>query len=268
MAAVARNQAACPRPPQLALQPERLPPVALAAASPDPTASPDPARPAAAAAITLANAGGLPLAARLSLERRSADTLVPALWLDPAASGTRGLAARDAPACCPLAARVGAGPEALGSAGGAAGAGACAGAATAWGACAGGGAPQGARPEARGGGPGRGDAAGGGGAASGVVLRGGAGAMLRLAATLRPPAALRGSLVRRAACDSHFLVLSARPRAPARRGAPLTLTLPTPGVCRPHARSGAAHGRPQRQAHLQRLIGPCLPEGHAARKHP
>lgn len=33
------------------------------------------------------------------------------------------------------------------------------------------------------------------------------------------------------------------------------------------SRSGAAHGRPQRQARLQRLIAPCLPEGHAARKH-
>ncbi len=219
-AAFARHQAACPRPPQLALQPEQLPPIALAAANPDAAASPDLERPAAAATITLANAGGLPLAARLSLERRSADTLVPALWLDPAASGSRDIAAGDAPACCPLAVRVGAGPEALGSADGAAGAAACAGAVAAWGACAGGGAPQKAPPEASGGGPGWGDAVGGRGGASGVALRGGAGAALRLAAALRLPAALRGSLVRRAACDSHFLVLSVRPHAPARRGSP------------------------------------------------
>ena len=202
------------RPPLLELQPGRLPPVVLPAApaSPDPV-DPNPADSSASLALRVANAGGVTLALHLALEPRSANLLRPGLWLDPGSNYASASAANSSGACCHLGSGEGAPTSQAGVT-----VPACAGVA-AWGVCSG---HERAGALAESGMV----AAGGPGSGSGyqdtlfegVELRAGA-APLRLAATLAAPAALRASLIRRAECDGHLLVLSARPQAPRHRGA-------------------------------------------------
>ena len=204
------------RPPQLEVQPTRLPPMVLPAApaSPDP-ADPHPAESSSSAALRLANTGGVTLALHVSVEPRSDDLLRPGLWLDPGSNYTAAFTANSSGACCQLgfgAPTTQAGMVAPGKA-------AC-GSNSTWGACfgvEGAGALQGNMADAE-------DPGSGSGPRylesleGGVKLRAGA-APLRSAATLMAPAVLRTSLIRRAECDGHFLVLCSRPQAPRHRGA-------------------------------------------------
>lgn len=203
------------RPPQLELQPGRLPSRVLPAApaSPDP-ADPTPAEPSTLLALRLANTGGVTLALHLALEPRSTNLLLPGLWLDPGSNFTAAFAGNSPGACC----RIGSGEGTPTSQAGA-GAPACSGDA-AWGACSGseraGALAESGMVAAEG--PGSGSGSGYRDTLDeGVELRAGA-PPLRLAAALAPPAAVRASLIRRAECDGHFLVLSARPQAPRHRG--------------------------------------------------
>ena len=149
-----------------------------------------PVSPATTASVKLANAGGLPLAVHLALEPRSRNLLAPALWLDPGTSSVWDTApdggattpSSDALSTVSRSARSGSGL-----------------------ALSAGTLAEGLTLE---------QAKSG----SSVALSGGAAAPLRLAGELRVPVAVRGSLIRRRECDSHFIALSTRPRAPARRG--------------------------------------------------
>ena len=237
------------RPPQLELQPGRLPPVVLPAApaSPDP-ADPSPAEPSASLALRVANTGGVTLALHLSLEPRSPNLLRPGLWLVPGSTYSAAFAGNSSRACCQSGLGEGAATSQA-----SADAPACSSAA-AWSACSGhertgalAGSGRGAA-EGPGSGSGYRDTLG-----EGVELRAGA-APLRLASTLAPPAAVRMSLIRRAECDGHFLVLSARPQAPRHRGAQALSTCSKPAAhCAQHASSTRAHVMLVASANCNRL---------------
>ena len=149
-----------------------------------------PVSPATTASVKLTNAGGLPLAVHLALEPRSRNLLTPALWLDPG-TGSVWETAADGGATRP-------GSDGLSTASRSARSGS--GLALSAGAL----AEDLTLQQAKSG--------------SGVALSGGAAAPLRLAGELRAPVAVRWSLIRRRECDSHFIALSTRPTAPARRG--------------------------------------------------